>query len=127
MRRPPFMELIRARWNGDQFVCVGLDSELSKIPKAAQTGMIDETICRFNREIVEATHAKIAIPDELAIIGFGNQPIAADMRPSITTVSIDGARIGREAARLLQQRGENEPTGDIVIEVGFEILSRESA
>jgi LacI family gluconate utilization system Gnt-I transcriptional repressor len=77
--------------------------------------------------IVEATHAKIAIPDELAIIGFGNQPIAADMRPSITTVSIDGARIGREAARLLQQRGENEPTGDIVIDVGFEILSRESA
>lgn len=77
--------------------------------------------------IVEATHAGIAIPDELAIIGFGNQPIAADMRPSITTVSIDGARIGREAARLLQQRGENQPTGDIVINVGFEIISRESA
>jgi LacI family gluconate utilization system Gnt-I transcriptional repressor len=77
--------------------------------------------------IVEATHARVSIPDELAIIGFGNHPVAADMRPSITTISIDGARIGREAARLLQQRGENHPTGDIVIDVGFEIISRESA
>lgn len=77
--------------------------------------------------IVEATNAQISIPDELAIIGFGNQPIAADMRPSITTIAIDGARIGRETATLLHRRSENPQTGEIVIDVGFEIISRESA
>lgn len=30
-----FMEMLRARWAEGKFVCVGLDSEFGKIPKAA--------------------------------------------------------------------------------------------
>ena len=57
-----FGALIRARWELGKFVCVGLDSDFTKIPKAAhRPGLecevdIAHTIVAFNRAIVEATH-----------------------------------------------------------------------
>ena len=77
--------------------------------------------------IVEATHAGFSIPDDLAIMGFGNRSVAADMRPSITTIAIDGARIGQEAARLLHQRSEGQLQDDRILDIGFRIIERESA
>jgi LacI family gluconate utilization system Gnt-I transcriptional repressor len=77
--------------------------------------------------IVEATQAGLSLPDELAIMGFGNQPIAADMRPSITTIAIDGARIGVEAANLLHERSNGRSVPHCVVDVGFQVIERESA
>jgi len=57
-----FRELLEARWASGRFVCVGLDSEFSKIPVSAhQSGnecevSVANTIVAFNRAIVEATH-----------------------------------------------------------------------
>jgi orotidine-5'-phosphate decarboxylase len=56
-----FRELLEAQWAQGNFVCVGLDSELDKIPKSVLQGNngchlgIANTIIRFNREIVRAT------------------------------------------------------------------------
>lgn len=50
-----FMELLRAQWAKGNFVCVGLDSELGKIPEFAHRKSISTTIVTFNRAIVEAT------------------------------------------------------------------------
>ena len=53
--RESFQRLLEKRWEKGFFVCIGLDSELGKIPKAAQTGSVKETLLKFNREIIEAT------------------------------------------------------------------------
>jgi LacI family gluconate utilization system Gnt-I transcriptional repressor len=53
--------------------------------------------------IIEAHAAGLRVPDDLAVVGFGNSAIAGDMRPTITTVDIDGARIAREAIAAIRR------------------------
>ena len=56
-----FREMLEAKWASGKFVCVGLDSELKKIPGWAQydgigcAGDKKRIIIEFNRSIVEAT------------------------------------------------------------------------
>jgi LacI family transcriptional regulator, gluconate utilization system Gnt-I transcriptional repressor len=77
--------------------------------------------------IVEAQAAGVRVPEQLAVVGFGNMSIAGDMRPSITTVDVDGARIGREAVSVLRRRAAGEQITQRVIDVGFRLIARESA
>jgi LacI family gluconate utilization system Gnt-I transcriptional repressor len=77
--------------------------------------------------IIEAQAAGMRVPDQVAVVGFGNLAVAADMRPSITTVDVDGARIGREAVAVLRRRGGGERVPRRVIDVGFRLIARESA
>lgn len=77
--------------------------------------------------IVEAQAAGFRVPDQIAVVGFGNVAVAGDMRPSITTVDVDGARIGREAVAVLRRRAAGEPVTQRVIDVGFRLIARESA
>ena len=76
--------------------------------------------------IVEAQAAGIRIPDQLAVTGFGNLRLAGDMRPTITSVDVDGARIAREVMRVLRARAAGEPV-ETRIDVGFRVIARESA
>jgi orotidine-5'-phosphate decarboxylase len=51
-----FMEMLRKKWDEGKFVCVGLDSELSKIPKfLSATKGANSSIIAFNKAIIEAT------------------------------------------------------------------------
>jgi LacI family gluconate utilization system Gnt-I transcriptional repressor len=77
--------------------------------------------------IIEAHAAGVRVPDQIAVVGFGNLAIAGDMRPSITTVDVDGARIGREAVAVLRRRAAGEQIVDRHIDVGFRLIARESA
>jgi LacI family gluconate utilization system Gnt-I transcriptional repressor len=77
--------------------------------------------------IIEAQTAGVRVPDQLAVMGFGNLAVAGDMRPSITTVDVDGARIGREAVAVLRRRAAGETISNPVIDVGFKLIARESA
>jgi len=76
--------------------------------------------------IVEAQVAGVRVPDKLAVIGFGNLRLAGDMRPTITSVDVDGGRIAREATRVLKARAQGESI-ETRIDVGFQIIARESA
>ena len=77
--------------------------------------------------LVEATAAGLRVPDDLAVIGFGNITIAGEMRPTITTVDIDGARIGREAIAVIRRRAAGAAIEPRSIDVGFRMMARESA
>lgn len=77
--------------------------------------------------IVEALAAGVRVPADLAVMGFGNLMIAGEMRPTISTVDVDGARIGREAVNLLRRRAAGEKLPSRWIDVGFRIITRESA
>ena len=55
-----FREMLENKWSQNKFVCVGLDSELDKIPQSMQKNKngrlkVTKTIVKFNRAIVEAT------------------------------------------------------------------------
>lgn len=47
------------------------------------------------------------IPEDIAIAGFGDDPIATIIEPSLTTVEQNGYEIGKEAMRMLISRIEN--------------------
>ena len=51
-----FRELLEARWGEGKFLCVGLDSDLEKIPEAVRKEDTRTTIVAFNRAIVDATY-----------------------------------------------------------------------
>jgi LacI family gluconate utilization system Gnt-I transcriptional repressor len=76
--------------------------------------------------IVEAQSAGIRVPDQLAVVGFGNLRMAGDMRPTITSVDVDGARIAREVMRALRARAAGQEV-ERLIDVGFRVIARESA
>ncbi len=76
--------------------------------------------------IVEAQAAGWRVPEDLGVIGFGNNTISGEMRPTITSIEIDGARIAREvlAAIANHQLGREFPSRKI--DVGFRLIARES-
>jgi len=74
--------------------------------------------------MVEARARGLRIPEDLAICGFGDADFAAHMDPPLTTVHVDGAYIGKLAARLLLDRCRGEPVAQPVIDVGFRIIER---
>ncbi|REC96462.1 LacI family DNA-binding transcriptional regulator [Kushneria indalinina] len=78
--------------------------------------------------IAEAQSRAMAIPEALAVMGFGDMSFAAATWPALSTVRIDGAEIGRLTAAHLLQRfgaGSPDPAHDIV-DVGFEIVARQT-
>jgi LacI family gluconate utilization system Gnt-I transcriptional repressor len=77
--------------------------------------------------IIEAQAAGVRVPDKLAVTGFGNLRMAGDMRPTITSVDVDGARVAREMIRVLRARAAGEELPERRIDVGFRIIARESA
>ena len=76
--------------------------------------------------IVEAQERGIGVPDQLAVMGFGDYDFAAELSPTLSSVSIDGKAIGNRAARFLVARIEKtESAGsETVVDVGFSIIER---
>lgn len=50
-----FYQMLKKLWANNQFVCVGLDSNLDKIPISVRQSSIADTMFSFNRQIIDAT------------------------------------------------------------------------
>lgn len=77
--------------------------------------------------LIEATQRGITVPGQLAVVGMGDQGFAADATPPLTTVRIDGTRIGRLAAEMVVARAEGGVCAEPMVDIGFSIVERESA
>lgn len=77
--------------------------------------------------LTEARAQGLAVPSQMAVVGFGDVPFVSDMVPSLTTVRINGAEIGRRAAQALCARAQGQAIEQPVVDVGFAIVERESA
>jgi LacI family gluconate utilization system Gnt-I transcriptional repressor len=77
--------------------------------------------------ITEARMAGVAVPTQLAVVGFGDLEFAADTEPALTTVHINAADIGRRAAQLIVDRAERREIDAHVTDIGFSIVERASA
>ena len=77
--------------------------------------------------VTEATARGIRVPGELAIVGFGDLPFAAELTPTLTTVHINSAEMGRLAAQQLMARAEGRAVESTIADLGFSIVERDSA
>ena len=77
--------------------------------------------------LTEARAAGLKVPEDLAVVGFGDLDFAADTDPALTTVRINGAAIGRQAADFIVRRAEGLEIAQRVIDIGFSIVERDSA
>ena len=77
--------------------------------------------------IIEAQAQGLEVPGHLAVMGFGNLGFAADTHPALTTVHVDGAGIGTQAANFIIDRVEGRDPGPKVRDIGFSIIGRASA
>ncbi len=76
--------------------------------------------------LAEAQSRGIPVPGKLAVLGFGDLEFAAETVPSLSSVRIDRHGIGRIAAEALLARIEGKPVAQKVVDVGFEIVDRET-
>lgn len=51
-----FKQLLEGRWSCGNFLCVGLDTDLGKIPESVKRDTLAKTIIEFNTAIIDATH-----------------------------------------------------------------------
>jgi LacI family gluconate utilization system Gnt-I transcriptional repressor len=77
--------------------------------------------------MTEAQARGIAVPQQLAVVGFGDLEFAADLHPALSTVRIDSAAIGKQAARFIVERAEGRAVAERVVDIGFSIVERASA
>ena len=77
--------------------------------------------------MTEAQASGVKIPGDIAVMGYGDLGFARDLYPALTTVRIDGTRIGKESARCIVDRVEGGLNTPCVIDIGFEIIQRASA
>jgi LacI family gluconate utilization system Gnt-I transcriptional repressor len=76
--------------------------------------------------MMELQQRGLRIPEDVAVVGFGNFALASDLNPTLTTVHIDGAEIGRRSAELLLLRAHGRSPRRRIIDVGASIIERAS-
>ena len=76
--------------------------------------------------MIEAQSRGLRIPQDLAVCGFGDADFSAHLHPSLTSVHIDGAGIGRLAAQLIIDRCAGRAIEHSIVDVGFNIIERET-
>ncbi len=109
---------------------IGLGAELLDRLLAQQPG-IDAIF--FNNDdlalgaLFRARQLQLAVPGRLAIAGFNDLPAAAWMHPALTTVRTIRGEIGTLAGQMLLSLMRGETPAQRRIDVGFEVVMRESA
>jgi LacI family transcriptional regulator len=79
--------------------------------------------------IIHLKEKRIKVPDDIAIVGFSNEPFSEVVTPSISTVKQPGFMIGQKAAQLIIQQilHNNENFDYKTIVMPTELVIRESS
>jgi LacI family transcriptional regulator, gluconate utilization system Gnt-I transcriptional repressor len=77
--------------------------------------------------MMECQRRKIAVPAQMAIMGFADLDIAAAIDPALSSVRIPTRRMGEEAAGMLLARLKGETLLSPVRDLGFQLMQRASA
>ena len=75
----------------------------------------------------ECQRRKLDVPGDVAIAGFDDIPLAAQVVPSLTTVQIRRYAIGERAGKLIADRLAGRPIRRRIVDTGYKLVTRESA
>ncbi len=76
--------------------------------------------------LIECRRMGIAVPGEIAVAGFGDNPLAQAFDPPLSTVRLPRYAIGKVAGEQVLQRMAGEPVLQRVIDLGYELQLRSS-
>ena len=76
--------------------------------------------------LLECVGTGVKVPNEIAITGFGDYDFAGQLHPGLTTVHVPARDIGAQSARLLVRRLNKETNETEAVDVGYELIVRES-
>ncbi len=77
--------------------------------------------------LLTALRLKVAVPERIAVVGFNDLPGNDLMLPPLTTVRTPRDEIGAAAATMLLALMRGEPVAENVVDVGFELVVRQSS
>jgi LacI family gluconate utilization system Gnt-I transcriptional repressor len=66
------------------------------------------------------------VPGRMAVMGFGDLPVARAASPRLSTVLIHRAEMGALAGKMLLARLADEPSMPASVDIGFEVIARAS-
>jgi LacI family transcriptional regulator, gluconate utilization system Gnt-I transcriptional repressor len=75
----------------------------------------------------ECQRQRVAVPGQIAIAGFDDLDIAGQFVPALTTLRIQRYEIGRRAGTMITDRLAGRSVGERVVDIGFELIVRDSA
>lgn len=75
--------------------------------------------------LTEAASRGLSVPGDVAVMGFGDSNFAEHTFPPLSSVNVDTASIGAQAAQALLNRLNNQP-GRTVTDTGFSLRQRGS-
>ena len=103
----------------------GLAALLADVPD------IDAVFCSSDMlalgVLTEARARGISVPQQLAVVGFGDIDFAETVTPALSTVRSDGTRMGQTAAVWIADRAEGKAVAQPVVDIGFSIVERGSS
>lgn len=98
-----FRALLQARWDQELYVCVGLDTNPTRIPESARLSNLEETIVGFNSRILEAVGDIVATvkPNSAFYEGVANTTRPEDFAAGFCAL--------RRTFEKLQEKAPNVP------------------
>jgi LacI family transcriptional regulator len=76
----------------------------------------------------ELKQAGISVPEQVAIVGFNNDPISRVIEPNLTTINYPGEEMGEVAAMTLINRLKNIPSSNLnTVVLRHELIVRQSS
>jgi len=139
---------LRAAERGAGFLAeaaeAGLDAAMIALPERPQVSAGAKGLARLLAErpdtdaaffsndalalgaLFECQRRGVAVPGSLRLCGFGDLDFAAECAPSLTTVRPPRREIGRRVAEALLARFEGTDPGPAVLDLGFDLIERES-
>jgi LacI family transcriptional regulator len=78
--------------------------------------------------IRELKLAGVKVPEDIAVVGFNNDPISKVIEPNLTTIDYPGQEMGEIAATTLINKLKKQPTGNLnTIVLRHKLIIRESS
>lgn len=102
----------------------GLAALLARCPDMDAVVCSSDTLA--HGVLTEAIARGLSVPQQLAVVGFGDLNFAARTYPPLSTVRVDGANIGRMAAQAILDRVDGKAVARLN-DTGFELIQRGSS
>jgi LacI family transcriptional regulator len=111
------------RWHENQQA--GLTKWLRSLPRPI--GIVTPGDLHSVRLLDACRAVGLAVPEDVAILGMGNDPVICQaVRPTLSSLDFDARRLGYEAANLLARKMAGKPTDGVVVVPPSHVAVRQS-